>query len=125
MGHRGKVQLTSIVVVPPEHVAEGERLFAAHAKWIEATHHRSGGKALLSYNVSKGPEMAEPMNPASAPTGNTCFVLTEIYETQAGIADHFEQAGASWKEFPEMGKWLEKCKQVTMVPSAQVVHSLW
>lgn len=124
MAHRGKVQLTSIVVVPPQHVAEGERLFAAHAKWMEATHHRSGDKALLSYNVAKGPEMSEPMNPASEPTGNTCYVLTEIYETAGGIADHFQKA-ESWEEFPEMGKWLEKCMQVTMAPSAQVVYSLW
>lgn len=84
MAHRGNVQLTSIVIVRPEHVAEGDRLFATHAAWMEATHHRTGDKALLSYNVSKGPELSDPMNPDSAPTGNTCYILTEIYETGAG-----------------------------------------
>ena len=51
---------------------------------MEATHHRSGEKALLSYNVSKGPELSNPMDLNSAPTDNTCFVLTEIYESKAG-----------------------------------------
>ncbi len=88
--------------------AEGDRLFATHAKWMESTHHRSGDKALISYNVAKGPELSDPMNPDSARTGNTCYVLTEIYETEAGVADHSSQAGENWKEFPEMGAWLEK-----------------
>ncbi len=52
-------------------------------------------------------------------------MVTEIYETAEGIADHFEQAGATWKEFPEMGKWVEKCGGMTAVRSSQIVHSLW
>ena len=46
---------------------------------MESTHYRTGEKALLSYNVSKGPELSDP-DPNSAPTGNTCFILSEIYE---------------------------------------------
>lgn len=125
MSHEGKVQLTLIVIAPPELAAEGEQLFEAHAVWIETTHERSGDKALLSYTVSKGPELAEPMNPESEATGNVCFVLTEVYETQDGILDHFEKAGSTWKEWPAFGDWIEKCGGATMIPSARIIQSLW
>jgi len=124
MAHHGKIQLTFIITAAPGQAKEGDRIFQSHALWMEATHHRSGGKALLSYNVSKAPELSNPMDSQSAPTGNTCFVLTEIYETEAGVADHFQQAMASWKDFPALGKWLEKCK-VTGVPVASIINSLW
>ncbi len=124
MAHHGKIQLTFIITVPSDHVEEGDRLFRSHAPWMEATHHRSGEKALLSYNVSKAPELSNPMDPGSAPTGNTCFVLTEIYETVAGVADHFEQAAAGWSDFPALGSWLEKC-QVKAVTAAPIINSLW
>ena len=67
---------------------------------MESTHHRSGEKALLSYNVSKGPELSNPMDLNSAPTGNTYFVLTEIYETEAGVADHFQQDHGELERLP-------------------------
>lgn len=124
MAHHGKVQLTYLIVAPPDQVEEGDRLFRSHAPWMEATHHREGDKALLSYNVSKAPELSNPMDPDSAPTGNTCFILTEIYETEAGVANHFEQAGASWQDFPALGEWLERCK-VTGLPAAPIINSLW
>jgi hypothetical protein len=34
----------------------------------------------------------------SAPTGNTCFVLTEIYESKAGVLDHIKQANENWAD---------------------------
>src|SRR5207249_2196687 len=37
---------------------------------------RDGELALLLYNVVKGPELSIPMDPSSAPTGNTNFTLT-------------------------------------------------
>ena len=124
MAHKGKIQLTFVIVAPPDQVEEGDRLFRSHAPWMEATHHRKGEKTLLSYNVSKAPELSNPMDPKSAPTGNTCFILSEIYETEAGVADHFQQAQASWKDFPVLSKWFEKCK-VTAVPAARIFNSLW
>jgi hypothetical protein len=80
-------------------------------------------KALLSYNVSKATELSNPMDLNSAPTGNTCFVLTEIYESKAGVLDHFEQT-AGWGDFPGMLKWMEECK-VTFVSAASIINSLW
>jgi hypothetical protein len=55
-------------------VAEGDRLFASHGEFIEG-HSRDGDLALLDYSVSKGPELSNPMNPSSEPTGNTTFVI--------------------------------------------------
>ena len=124
MAYHGKIQLTLFVIAPPDQVAEGDRIFQSHGPWMEATHHRTGDKALLSYTVSKGPELSNPVDPNSAPTGNTCFVLTEIYETKAGVLDHFEQAKESWRDAPAQLKWLEKCKFM-FVAAAPVINSLW
>ena len=65
---------------------------------MEATHYRDGDKALLSYNVSKMKELSGDLD--SAPTGNTCFVLTEIYESKAGVLDHIKQAHENWGRPP-------------------------
>ena len=124
MSHKGKIQLTFLIVAPPDQVGEGDRLFRSHAPWMEATHHRKVDKALLSYNVSKAPELSNPMDPTSAPTGNTCFILSEIYETDAGVADHFQLSESSWQDFPALVKWMEKCT-VTGLPAASIINSLW
>jgi hypothetical protein len=124
MKYHDKIQVALIIIAPPDQAAEGDRLFQSHASWMESTHHRSGEKALLSYNVSKAPELSDPMDINSAPTGNMCFVLTEIYESKAGIVDHWEQTRGSWGDFPAILKWMEKCK-VTFVTAASIVNSLW
>jgi hypothetical protein len=87
------------------------------------THVRDGEKALLQYNVVKGPELSNPMDPSSKPTGNTSFILTEVYETPAGLADHWKQA-QSWEDFAAVGAWVSKVK-VTTVHGSPIVHSLW
>ncbi len=91
---------------------------------MESTHHRGGDKALLSYSVSKAPELSNPMDPGSAQTGNVCYVLTEVYKTNASVTNHFQQAASSWKDFPAIGAWLQKCK-LTGVPAAPIINSLW
>src|SRR6266403_4382120 len=102
MTYHGKTQLTLIIIAPPDQVAEGDRIFKSHGSWMESTHYRTGEKALLSYNVSKATEVSNPMDLNSAPTGNTCFVLTEIYDSKAGVIDHFEQTNQNWEDFPAM-----------------------
>ncbi len=124
MPHHGKIQLTFVIVTPPHLVEEGDRLFQSHEPWMKGTHHRDGDKALLSYGVSKAPELANPMDASSEPTGNTCFVLTEVYETEAGVADHFQQAESSWADFPAVGEWMGKCS-VTGVATGRIINSLW
>jgi hypothetical protein len=123
MNYHDKIQLTFTYIVPPDQVAEGDRIFKSHGSWMESTHHRTGEKALLSYTVSKGEELSNPLDPNSTPTGNTCFVQSEIYESKAGLLDHFQQA-ANWKDFPAAREWIEKCK-ATFVTSSSIVNSLW
>ena len=124
MAHKGKIQLLLVIVAPPDLADEGDRLFATHGPWMEATHHREGDKALLSYNESKAPELSNPMDPSSEPTGNTLFILSEIYETAAGVADHFEKAESSWQDFPAVVEWMGKCS-VTGAAVAPIINSLW
>src|SRR5438477_9389184 len=65
MAYQGKIQLTMVFVAPPDQVKEGDRIFRTHGPWMKETHHRSGDKALLSYTVSKAPELSNPMDPSS------------------------------------------------------------
>ena len=69
---------------------------------MEQTHHREGELALLIYNIVKGPELSNPLDPSSEPTANTCFVLSAVYETPAGLADHWKQVAESWEDFQPM-----------------------
>jgi hypothetical protein len=124
MAHEGKIRLTYVIIAPADQAAEGDRIFASHRQWMERTHHRQGPKALLSYDVSKAPELSNPMDTSSAPTGNVCFLLNEIYESEAGVGDHFNQAQSNWAEFPALVAWLGKCRLVGS-PIAPIVHSLW
>jgi|SRR5687767_9771554 len=124
MGRKGSTQLTYVIIASSELTGEGDRIFRSHQTWMEATHHREGEKALLSYDVSKVPELLNQLDPSSEPTGNTIFVLSEVYQTDAGVADHFEQAAATWPDFGSLMDWMEKC-DTTLVPSARIVNSLW
>ena len=124
MAYLGKTQLIYVIIAPPDQVEEGDRIFRSHGPWMEATHPRDGDKALLSYNVSKTPELSNPFDSSSSPTGNTCFILNEVYESDAGVAEHFQKAMGSWQGFPHLVKWLEQCK-VAGVPAAPIINSLW
>ncbi len=123
MAYKGKSQITIVFTATPDLVGEGDRIFESHAKWIEETHSREGEKALLLYNIVKGPELSNPMDPSSGPTGNTTFVLTEVYESEAGVEDHWRQA-ADWKDITAIMEWSSKCK-VTTLHGSPVVQSLW
>ncbi len=124
MSYTGKIQLTLVVTAGPDQVAEGDRLFKTHLPWMKSSHPKDGDKALLSYTVSKAIEMGNPMDPSSSPTGNTQFILTEVYASPAGVSNHFELAENSWDDFPAFMTWLGNCK-FTMVPVAEIGNSLW
>jgi hypothetical protein len=123
MSHEGKTQISFIFTAPPELVAEGDRIFNSHAAWMKKTHHRDGELALLLYNVAKGPELSIPMDPSSAPTGNTNFTLTEVYASPAGVADHWGRS-ANWEDFDAVMAWTGKVK-VAVLHGSPVIHSLW
>jgi len=124
MSQQGKYQLIIVLSAPPEIVAEGDRIFASHAKFISQTHHRDGEKALIEYNLSKGPELSNPLDPSSEPTGNILFTIAEVYESQSGIDDHWSQAGGSWSDLSSLVAFAGQCT-VTTVHRSPIVHSLW
>lgn len=124
MAHKGKTQLLITFVVTPDKVAEVDRLVASHGAWMAGTHHQQGPKALLSYNFSKGPELKNPLDPTSAPTGNTRYVLSEIYESPAGIEDHWQQAQKSWRDFSAMVAVIGSCNPQTL-HGGLIGQSLW
>jgi hypothetical protein len=124
MAYEGKSQLLITFVAPSDKVGEIDRLVASHAAWMADTHHREGSKALLSYSFSKGPELENPMDPGSQATGNTRYVLNEIYESPDGIADHWQQAQASWNDFGAIVEILTSCDTQTL-HSGEIAASLW
>ena len=80
MSDVGKTNIVVMWTVGPDDVAEGDRIFESHVDWMTG-HPRNGDAALLSYKISKGPERSNPVDPNSELTGNTIFVLSEVYET--------------------------------------------
>ena len=99
MSHMGKSHLVIMFTVGPDDVAEGDRIFASHGEFMKG-HPREGDVALLDYSVSKGPELSNPMDPSSEPTGNTIFVVDEYYESPAGIARHWQDTTETGRRCP-------------------------
>lgn len=122
MSHEGKTQITMFFTADGEQVTEGNRLFASHEEFMKG-HHRDGAKALLRYNVASGPEVSNPLDPSSAPTGRTSFVLTEVYESPEGVADHWEHA-SEWEEFGAFVDWTSQV-ELSVLHGSPVVRSLW
>ena len=94
-------------------------LWAGHAEWMKAPHHRGGDQACLFYHQYKSVQIEDftkdrPELGASArPTGHTTITITEFYATKAGLDKHskFFHAGA-WEGSAEFGAPMEtgKCK---------------
>lgn len=124
MANEGKVQLLITFVASPDKVDEGDRLVASHAKWMADTHHREGSKALLSYSFAKGPELSNPLDPGSEPTGNTRYVLDEVYESEDGIADHWQQAQTSWDDFGALVNLIGSSNPQSL-HAGKIAASLW
>ena len=124
MSHEGKTQITFLFTASPDQVEEGDRIFASHAAFMEETHHRDGELALLRYNVVKGSELSNSLDPGSAPTENTVYALTEVYETPAGLADHWQQGAEKWQDFQAFVAWASAVK-VAVLHGSPVIHSLW
>ncbi|MCH7835730.1 MAG: hypothetical protein IH864_02580 [Chloroflexi bacterium] len=124
MSHEGKTQISFIFTVPPDLDAEGDRIFASHAAWMERTHYREGKLALLLYNTVKGAELSNPLDPSSEPSGNTNLTITEVYATPAGLEDHWKQGAEGWEDFGAFMEWAGKVK-VAVLHGSPVIHSLW
>jgi hypothetical protein len=61
MSDVGKTNIVVMWTVGPDDVAEGDRIFESHAHWMTG-HSREGDTALLSYKISKGPELSNPVD---------------------------------------------------------------
>lgn len=124
MARKGKVLLNYVIIAPADAAEEGRRIFASHGPWMERTHPKHGDAALVTYDVAIAPELSNPLDTSSEPTGRTCFILTEVYETEAGVDNHFQEAGSSWDDFPALAEWLGRC-EMRGTPAAPIVNSLW
>ena len=122
MSEIGKTHIVIMWTDGPGDVAEGDRIFESHGKWMTG-HSREGDTALLDYSISKGPELENPMDPNSAPTGDTIFVLDEFYESPAGVVEHWRLAVETWQDFPAFMDWGEG--KVATLHSGTVVQGLW
>jgi hypothetical protein len=84
-------------------------LWASHAEWMKASHHRGGDKACLFYHQCISEEMNDftkgrpELGAGAEPTGNTTITVIEFYATKAGLDEHFklfhEGAWAGGEEF--------------------------
>lgn len=141
-GGTGNEALTIVVITPPKY--EGtqpdgspgfDALWASHAKFWEMTHFGAG----LSYEVDKGPQLSNPLDPSSAPTGNDMYVLHECYPADYDhdatppltaqnddIMQHWAYTAANWSGFNQIIALMQK-PDVTVVTlhHGQVVHANW
>jgi hypothetical protein len=114
MSSKGTSHLVIMFTVGPDDVAEGDRIFASHGEFMKR-HPREGDMALLDYSISKGPELSNPMDASSEPTGNTIFVVDERYESPAGIARHWQDTTDNWAEMSSAAPaWFDKATIVTL-----------
>lgn len=123
MSDNGKTNIVVMWTAGPDDVAEGDRIFASHVEWMTG-HPREGDEALLSYRASKGAELENPVDPNSPATGNTIFVLSEVYETPAGVGNHWKLAIDTWADLPAFMAWSGKVL-VSTLHSGTVVHAHW
>ena len=124
MSNKDKIMIAMQVIAGAEEVEEAKALFASHAEFMKATHHREGELKLISYDVSHTPEFLDPLSPNPTPSGNTIFLMVEVYETMAGVEDHWRLGMQQWADIGQMMNFMEKCK-VTIFHGANIVHSLW
>ena len=123
MSNKGNVQITILFTCGPDHVAAGDALFADHAAWMAESHPRSGELALISYEIVKGAELENPLNPGSDETGNTTFALTEIYASAAGVANHWRMGTTEWSGFGAFVEFAGNCTVVALHGS-EIVQSI-
>jgi len=123
MGFKGKVHVNLVFVVPADQVAEADRLIASHGLWMTDSHPKSGDLALLSYGVSKGVELSNSLDPGSEPTGKTVYVIDEVYESEAGVANHWKLGSEGWADFGAFVAWAGGV-QMTSQHRGSIVNSL-
>ena len=118
--YQNKKQLQFIWIFKPELTDVAKRVAEDHVKWMNETHTKEGEKALIVLNWSIGLEFKE-----GAETGNMALILTEIYENQEGIDDHFKQAQNNESYFrDELDEFSKNCEQRVPFHSSDVIQSM-
>src|SRR5438874_9103765 len=74
--------------------------------------------------TASGPELSNPMDPSSEPTGKTIFVLDEYYESPAGIARHWQDATDNWPDLSAAVAWGAKGTVATL-HNGTALQALW
>ncbi|MEH6373262.1 hypothetical protein V7793_02710 [Streptomyces sp. KLMMK] len=115
-------KLTILVTTDEGNVADGDRLWKSHQAFMRSTHK----DFLVAYNVAKGPERTNPLDPASAPTGRTTYALDECYRAGSDIGKHWQKAAAEWPDFNAIVAWMNRPRtQVVTLHDGVVRNSLW
>ena len=118
--YQNKKQLQFIWIFKPELLDVAKRVAEDHVKWMNETHTKEGEKALIVLNWSIGPEFKE-----GAETGNIALILTEIYENQAGIDNHFMLAQNNGSYFrDDLDDFAKNCEQRVTIHSSDVIQSI-
>lgn len=123
MSNMGKTHIIIVWTVDAADEAEWDRIFESHGRWMTG-HPREGDAALLSYTISKGPELANPLDPTSDPTGRLVYVLDEYYESPAGVPRHWQDAMDNWPDIQAVVEASARAS-VTTLHSGTVVQALW
>lgn len=95
MLQKGYHQLTIMVTTDPEGVPEGDALWNSHHAYVRDRHQ----DILITYSLTKGTDLSNPLDPGSAPTGKTSYVLNECFRTSADIHNHWAWVSAEWPDF--------------------------
>jgi hypothetical protein len=124
MSFMGKAHLNIMWVVERDDEPEWDRIFASHGQWMKG-HPREGEAALLSYTISKGPQLANPLDPNSEPTGKLVYVLDEYYESPAGVARHWQDGMENWGDDLRAVMEASTRATVTTLHNGTVIEALW
>ena len=89
--------------VPDEESSRLDVFFEAHERFMRETHFTEGETEprVLVYNITKCPELKNPLNPDEGTTGYTLFGLHEVYRGPEGCAAHMAAGQAREALFAE------------------------
>ena len=124
MSFMGKAHLNIMWVVELDDESQWDRIFNSHGVWMKG-HPREGDAALLSYTISKGQQLANPLDPNSEPTGKLVYVLDEYYESPAGVARHWQDAMENWGDHLRAVMKASTRATVTTLHNGTVIQALW
>lgn len=119
---KGMHKLTIMVITTEENVADGDKLWQSHQEYMRKSHQ----DLLITYTLTKGPELQNALNPKSGPTGRTMYVLNEAYKTTQDIFKHWDKTAAEWKDFNNIIAWMTRPgTQVYTLHDGVIQSSLW